>query len=96
MRSHQEIDERSLRLARAVAQRVDRKPELLKQVREWAENQDSQAVREWLPILCRPWEQIRPVLLSSCQESARLRQSSPFVGVLTPQERWAIYAEKTS
>lgn len=96
MKSHQEIDERSLRLARAVAERVDREPELLNRVRERAENQESPAAREWLPLLRGPWEQIRTVLLSTDQESARLRQSSPFVGILSPQERWAIYARKTS
>ncbi len=96
MKSHQEIDERSLRLARAVAERLDENPELLDRVRNWAESQESPAVREWLPILRGPWEQIRKVLLSADQESTRLRQSSPFVGVLSPRERWAIYAEKTS
>ncbi|HEX7192950.1 MAG TPA: hypothetical protein VF381_15380 [Thermoanaerobaculia bacterium] len=48
---------------------------------------------EWLRILDRPWEEIREILLSESEDSRRLRQSDPFCGILTPQERWQIYRD---
>ena len=38
-------------------------------------------------------EHQRAVLLDESEEGQRLRQSSPFCGILTPRERWAIYRE---
>jgi hypothetical protein len=93
MASHQEIEQRSLRLAQAVARKIDHDPGQLELVREWARHQSSSGVREWLGLLDRPWEQIRAVLLQEDEEGKRLRQSSPFVGILTPQERWSLYRD---
>ncbi|MFP5246982.1 MAG: hypothetical protein ACLGH0_09845, partial [Thermoanaerobaculia bacterium] len=49
--------------------------------------------REWMAILQRPWEDVRRILLEDSEESRRLRQNDPFVGILTPHERWEIYRE---
>ena len=49
--------------------------------------------REWMSILMRPWEEVRRVLLDDSDEGQRLRQSDPFCGILTPEERWTIYRE---
>jgi len=49
--------------------------------------------REWLEILRRPWPEIRAILIDDSEESQRLRQSDPFCGILSPQERWAMYRE---
>ncbi len=46
---------------------------------------------EWQEILNQNWESVRKVLLDESEEGKRLRQSTPFAGVLTPQERWEIY-----
>ena len=49
------------------------------------------AVAEWGRILELEWEAIRPLLLDPGEEGRRLRQSSPFCGILSPRERWEIY-----
>ncbi len=49
------------------------------------------ADREWSNLLDRPWEEIRSLLLDESELGQRLRQSDPFCGILTPQERWEIY-----
>jgi hypothetical protein len=36
---------------------------------------------------------VRAVLLDESDEGQRLRQSDPFCGILTPEERWKIYRE---
>jgi hypothetical protein len=89
---HQEIDARSLEMALAIARKIDESPELLVQVRQWAIlHQDKGAMKEWLPYLNKPWPEIRDVLTDPGELGARLRQSSPFVGILSNQERWAFY-----
>ena len=60
--------------------------------RRWVERGNVPA-REWLAILARPWDEVRAVLLDESDEGQRLRQSDPFCGILTPQERWKIYRE---
>lgn len=51
------------------------------------------SAREWLQILNRPWEDVRTILLEESDEGQRLRQTDPFCGILTPNERWEIYRE---
>ncbi len=97
MRTHQEIDKRSLVLAQAVADRIDRDPqrEGLRLAREncahWLERNASPAIIEWQLLLGQEWESVRRVLLDKGELGQRLRQSSPFCGILTPRERWDIY-----
>lgn len=96
MKTHQEIDARSLKLAQAVAEKIDADPGLLQRVKDWAGRQESAGVKEWRPILEQNWPSIREQLLAQDEEGCRLRQSSPFVGVLTPQERWSVYRESNT
>lgn len=97
MRTHQEIDARSLLLARAVAEKIDNDParEGLQLAREncarWLQRHPARAHDEWAAILQRNWTEVRAILLDETEYGQRLRQSNPFAGVLTPQERWAIY-----
>jgi hypothetical protein len=99
MRTHQQIDERSLAMVRAIVEKIDHDPEKSGLARaratceRWYRVRPSPAIKEWLQILDRSWEQIREVLLDPSQEGQRLRQSDPFCGILTPQERWKIYRE---
>jgi hypothetical protein len=88
---HQDIDARSLLLARAVARKIDEQPFLLDKARAWAARQTAPAYLEWHEILMRTWPEIRTVLLDPSEEGKRLRQSSPFSGVLDPRERWAFF-----
>jgi hypothetical protein len=97
MKTHQQIDERSLAMARAIVARIDGDPTRAGLVRaratcqRWFRDRPMPVFSEWLEILKRPWEEIREVLLDESETGQRLRQSDPFCGILTPQERWAIY-----
>ena len=97
MKTHEEIDQRSLALARAVAVEIDRDPERrgLRKAREtcarWFRDTPAPALAEWLVILNQEWDQVRTVLLNEHEEGRRLRESSPFCGILSPRTRWDIY-----
>lgn len=97
MRTHEEIDRRSLALAQVVAGTIDRDPSLAGLARarrtcaRWLRDAPSPAVAEWLGILQREWPEIRPILLDPGEQGRRLRQSNPFCGVLSPRERWEVY-----
>jgi hypothetical protein len=99
MRTHQQIDERSLAMARAIVAKIDEDPARagLAKARSvcerWHRTRPSAANQEWMEILKSPWEDIREVLLDESEEGKRRRQSDPFCGILTPQERWAIYRQ---
>ena len=101
MRTHQEIDRRSLALSRAVVAKIDVDAARggLALAREicarWYRDNPTPAVADWIVILQRDWEQVRAVLLAETEDGQRLRQSSPFCGVLSPAERWAIYQRFT-
>src|SRR5688572_33040223 len=97
MKTHDAIDRRSLEMARRIVAKIDADPrrEGLSRARRvcarWVERGNVPA-REWETILAeRSWEEIRRILLEDSEESRRLRQSDPFCGILTPQERWEIY-----
>lgn len=96
MRTHQEIDRRSLELARAVVAVIDADPDRqgLEKARRtcdrWMQSQPSPAVAEWRELLTRDWAVVRGVLLDETEEGQRRRQSNPFVGVLSSRERWKI------
>ena len=95
MRSHEWIDERSLALHEAVAARLEADPQLLEVARanlkRWLAATPAAPLREWqrlLDTLSLP--QLLRLLRARDEESARLRQSSPFAGLLPPAERQAI------
>lgn len=96
---HQDIEERSLALVRAIVARIDADPSrhgvaLARKVcARWRLREDSRDLRLWADILDRPWAEIRARLLDPSEEGRRLRQSNPFCGILSPRERWAIYRE---
>lgn len=97
MRTHQQIDQRSLAMGKAIVARIDGDPlkaGLIKAkatCQRWLECNPMPVYREWLEVLDKPWEEIRALLLDETELGQRLRQSDPFCGILTPQERWAIY-----
>jgi hypothetical protein len=99
MKTHEHIDRRSLVLARAVVDAIDRDPRRagLEQARStcrrWQLQAPSPAVAEWGRILELEWEAIRLFLLDPGEEGRRLRQSSPFCGVLSARERWEIFRQ---
>ena len=94
--THARIEERSIVLHRAIAQRVTENPALLDvaraNLRRWV-SQDGERLywTEWENILKGPLEDVLAFMVSPSEKARRLRQSSPFCGILTPRERWKIY-----
>lgn len=97
--NHATIDRVSLELARQVAERVRLHPDLVDAARanlvRWSRQNAFaspllQCYAEWQDILSRPVDEVCDLLCSETDEGQRLRQNSPFVGVLSPAEVWAI------
>ena len=99
LRGHARIDARSLAMHQAIADKLRAQPELVEvgrsNLQRWMtpDNRSNPYFEEWLDILSRPLEQILALLVEESQHMTALRQIHPFAGVLTPQERWAIYRE---
>jgi len=99
MKTHQEIDGRSLAMAREIVKKIEEDPErkgleIARSVcKRWNLRRPSTAVSEWLEILEKPWAEIRAILLDKEERGKRLRQNSPFGSVLSNRERWQIYRE---
>jgi hypothetical protein len=97
VKTHNDIDQRSLALARAIVARIDADPQrkglTMAQTTctRWLTMNPGPAVSEWHALLTQDWPTIRNILLDDGEEGRRLRQSSPFCGVLSVRERWAIY-----
>ena len=98
---HEVHDEISLEIGRRVAARLREEPALLQVARDnlvrWLrQNADALALircyREWQAILNQPLDDICRVLETDSEPSRRLRQNSPFAGVLPPSEVWSIKA----
>jgi hypothetical protein len=99
--NHFQIDERSLALHRAVARQIRKNPALLevarKNLERWIQDGGMRSYwSEWKIILYSPLDEILSFLISNDERAKRLRQSSPFCGILTPQERWKIYESFTA
>ena len=95
--SHGIQDEVSLELARQVATMLRASRHPLDVARE---NLDRWCVRnagspallrsyfEWQTLLERPLDEVCEILCAETEEGRRLRQNSPFAGVLSPQKVW--------
>jgi len=94
---HSRLDERSLALHQLVAEKVQASPALLDKAREnvrrWQEASGSvsPALAEWAQILASPTSRVVALLTERSERAIRLRQSSPFAGILTGDERRAVY-----
>ena len=95
---HRVIEARSLAMHCVIAQRIAADPALLDVARRnlaaWRSrygNSPPRALEEWREILERPWPDIAALITDPGESAARLRQSSPFAGVLTPAERKRLY-----
>ena len=102
MKRHQQIDARALVLARRVVDHIESDPALrgLERARQTCRRwlrilPDAQhaCVLEWSAILEQPWSDVRSALLDPGERGKRLRQNSPFCGVLSNRERWTILRE---
>ena len=94
---HSRIDERSLAMHRLVAEKLASDPSLIDlartNVHRWQASYDvrSPALAEWEQILEGSIADILALLVDRSENATRLRQSSPFAGILTEAERKAIY-----
>lgn len=95
---HERLEARSLALHSAIVRKIDRDPDLLRipkrNLKRWRTRSVSPApiyLDEWSRILRRPWAEIAEFLVSRSEDAIRLRQSSPFAGVLTAEERKRVY-----
>ena len=95
VRSHEWIDQRSLALHEAVAAKLEADPTLLNVARvnlhRWLSTSARPALIEWRQVLdAMPLPQLVALLRSTSEHATRMRQSSPFAGLLTPEERQSI------
>ena len=96
---HRIIETRSLAMHCLAAQKIMRDTALLDGVRRtlgtWRARYGKDtphALDEWAAILSRPWPQIAAFITDPGERATRLRQSTPFAGVLDARERERIYA----
>jgi hypothetical protein len=94
---HRRIDERSLALHRLIAEKLRANPALLDDARanlrraQETEGRPSLTLAEWAHILSGDAAQVAEFLENPSERARRLRQSSPFAGILSEAERTAIY-----
>jgi hypothetical protein len=98
---HELLDERSLEMDRLIAKKIRARPGLvqiaLNNIERWLANPDyaesnGEAVLEWKRIIQESTlEELLALLESRSEMAQRLRQSSPFCGILTEEERSTIF-----
>jgi hypothetical protein len=93
---------RSLALHVLIAQKVTENPDLLEKARgnleRWsiAHHPAPHWIAEWREILNRPWPEIAALITESGPAGTQLRKTSPFSGILSPDERLQIFEKFTS
>lgn len=97
--SHRIHDARSLAMHVTIARKIDRDPTLLRTARRnlarWARDRPGETPPRWMhtwsALLHRPWSEVAARITALTEDGAQLRQSSPFAGVLSADERRRIY-----
>src|SRR5438067_1351101 len=101
MRSHEWIDERSLALDRLIAEKISNEAALLEKARatlaRWIQQRNPvipSSLIEWRDCLAQSsFGEILNLLTGTDERARRLRQSSPFCGILSSEERLAIFKQ---
>jgi hypothetical protein len=95
---HQRLDARSLALHCLIAKKLLDNPALIDRARSTIARWRAQYVgplpsyfAEWGRVLDTSPEEIAGFLVSMKENAIRLRQSSPFTEILTPDERFSLY-----
>lgn len=95
---HRLLDARSLALHCLIARKISRDPGLLaiprRNLQRWKQRTVGRIPKyllEWEEILAQPLPAIAAFITSLSENATRMRQSSPFAGVLDPLERKRIY-----
>jgi len=98
---HSFQDAVSLELARRIADGLPDHPEWLEfagaNLDRWtSQNRNAPSLircyEEWRDLLTRPVSEIVTILIANTDEGQRIRQNSPFAGILPPAEVWSIKA----
>jgi hypothetical protein len=96
--SHRRLDARSLAMHALIAEKIRTDPQLVDVARNnlerWSARWPNKApawFEEWRQILRWQWPRIAALLTEQSEHAIRLRQSSPFAGVLNAEERKRIY-----
>jgi hypothetical protein len=92
---HSLHDARSLAMHCVIAQKLAREPRLLtiakQNIAAWRKRSKARQapayLSEWVQILNYPMPQLLAFITAMTEEATRLRQSSPFAGILDPSER---------
>ncbi|HBL31256.1 MAG TPA: hypothetical protein DD490_30890 [Acidobacteria bacterium] len=96
---HRLAEERSIAYHGAIAERLGAQPEILdnarRRVEGWLASREGQRfyARKWAEILAADVATVAAFLVDRSELAIELRQSSPFAGALSPQERWKIWRE---
>jgi hypothetical protein len=100
MNDHRLIDARSREMHRIVADRIGRDPGILERARQtiarWRPNQSPRSMPyldRWQRLIDAGPDAVIAKLLEDSDDGDVMRQTSPFAGVLTNEERWAITGE---
>jgi hypothetical protein len=97
LRGHARVDRRSLELHRAISTKLREHPDLLaiawENLDRWSqrESRSQPYCDQWRAILDRPLPEVLDLMVEESERMTALRQASPFAGILSPRERWAVY-----
>jgi hypothetical protein len=98
VKDHRLIDERSLALSQAIADRLRQDPTLIALARDnlerWTKTcspRSKSTLREWAAVLDGPLESVIALLTGQDERATRLRQSNPFAGALPQRVRNEIF-----
>jgi hypothetical protein len=96
--SHRLLEARSLAMHALIASKITQHPALLaiphRNLARWRTRWRQTPppwFTEWRALLARPWAEVAALITEPSEEAARLRQSTPFAGVLSVEERRRIY-----
>lgn len=95
MRTHQEIDRRALAMHRLVAEKIRQNPALFDKAKltlaRWRQTvcvSSQPYLHEWQLLMNQGVEACLAVAVEDSEHATALRQSSPFAGLLTHQDRF--------
>lgn len=96
--SHRVLEARSLAMHVLIARKIEANPALLDiahgNLTRWAKQREGNLpawLTEWQALIQRPWPEVAALLTEQSENAIRLRQSTPFAGVLTDEERARVY-----
>jgi cytosine/adenosine deaminase-related metal-dependent hydrolase len=101
LRSHGDLDDRARRLAERIGKRIAEDPAIIARAIEWIDQREKEEpdpakrdLEEWRSVLTTlSPRQVEALLVEESERADRLRQSLPFVDVLTSEDRAAVFRD---